>query len=108
MLTECRNRLKALDSHDSSNSSEIKRLQSELKTGLEAQSKAVANWQQSKKDFKKAENAAAKHTGMYNEMLRISKRDGASLDDKIRVVRKEIKLVGTMVTKIEAYKPTEQ
>jgi len=108
MLAECRTRLKSLDDHDSSNSAEIKRLQAELKTAIETQAKAVAAWHEAKKDYKKAENSSAKHQGMYNEMLRISKRDGASLDDKIRVVRKEIKLVGTMVTKIEAYKPSEQ
>jgi len=107
MLAEARSRLKALESHDSSNSAEIKRLQSELKSALDVQTTAVAEWHAAKKDFKKAENDAAKHQGMYNEMTRISKRDGAAMDDKIRVVRKEIKLVGTMVTKIDAYKPSE-
>jgi len=107
MLAECRARLHQLDEHDHANAAEIKRLQTELKTGLDAQSKAVAAWHEAKKDFKKAENNAGKHQGMYTEMVRISKRDGTTLDDKIRVVRKEIKLVGTMVTKIDAYKPAE-
>jgi len=107
MLAESRSRLKALDDHDHSNAAEIKRLQGELKAAIATQVTAVTAWHEAKKDFKRAENAAAKHQGMYKEMSRISKRDGAALDDKSRVVKKEITLVGTMVTKIEAYKPQQ-
>lgn len=104
MLKEAEKRLKELDEQDLANSAEIKRLQAELKKALERQTTATTIWRQAKANFKKAERDLAKMTGMYNEMKRIFDRDIPLIDDKIRVIMKELKLVKAMMVKIDNFK----